>query len=75
MTLRVVSLGIALILSARCAAMPACPQSGAADQTTKTQEVVRLLQGAAIGDHDAQFQAGLRYESGCGVAQDYSQSI
>ena len=73
MTLRVVFPAIILVLSHLCAASPACIPGEAASPTVKANhDLSRLLRNAAKGDRDAQFQAGLRYETGCGIAQDYS---
>ena len=75
MILRVVLPGILLVLSTLCAASPACIRGEAAGPTIKpSHNFSRLLRDAANGDRDAQFQAGLQYETGCGIAQDYSEA-
>jgi TPR repeat protein len=76
MTIHVVSLGIILVLGARCAAQPTCARADAADPTIKvTRDFLQTLHHASKGDPEAQFRAGVSYETGCGVPQDYAQAI
>ncbi len=75
MTLRVVSFGIVFLLSTLCAAKPTCSSSETFDQPIKaSHDFSRILRDAQSGDRDARFLAGMTYEIGCGVDQDYAQA-
>ena len=77
MTIHVVSLGIILVLGARCTAQPTCTLAEAADPATKVTPAIssKLSTTQLKATAEAQFQAGVSYETGCGVPQDYAQAF
>ena len=69
------SCGIVFIVSTLCTATAPCRGNESIRQPFKSDaELLRLLRGARDGDREAQFRAGLNYENGCGVPQDFSQA-
>jgi uncharacterized protein len=72
---RCLSLGIICIASTFAAATAPCARTGFISQPVKTdRELLRMLRGARDGDREAQFRAGLNYETGCGAPQDFVQA-
>jgi len=69
------SLAIVLVVSTVCTATAPCRGNESMRQPFKSDtELLQLLRGARDGDREAQFRAGVNYENGCGVAQDFSQA-
>jgi uncharacterized protein len=72
---RLLWLAIFCLVSTFSSATSPCPQRESPRANIKTdRELLQVLRAAADGDRDAQFRTGLRYETGCGLPQNFAQA-
>jgi len=68
-------LGLILFFAIRCGAAPGCVPEELFDGLPRAPaDLSQLLHKAEGGDPDAQFRAGLAYDTGVGVKRDYRQA-